>query len=267
MRQTLVALVGALTMLALATTIGRANGLLEAQGHMFRWGQPAGSPDSEAETHTITYFALTDSFEPPAGAIRLSSSNCGRMKAFSEIVRSSPHLTGNTATAELEAAFKAWEAVANISFRPAADADHANIVIGASAESTGKAFANIAYDRQFPIGPVEKALGRPDIEINTPVLAQENLPTLVPIRQAYVCFNASTAWKIGFDGNLEIYDLKFTFMHEIGHAIGLDHPGRTGAVMAYRYDESVRDPAGADISAVQSLYGRPVKEQTGGTGR
>jgi len=50
-------------------------------------------------------------------------------------------------------------------------------------------------------------------------------------------------------------------MHEIGHAIGLDHPDSRGAVMAFRYDERVRDLQPSDIDAVQRLYGAPASAE------
>jgi predicted Zn-dependent protease len=49
--------------------------------------------------------------------------------------------------------------------------------------------------------------------------------------------------------------LRYTFTHEIGHAIGLDHPGKSGSLMAYRYEEHVQQLTPSDVSAVQKLYG------------
>jgi hypothetical protein len=37
----------------------------------------------------------------------------------------------------------------------------------------------------------------------------------------------------------------------------LDHPGSTGSIMGYRYDERVRQLQIADIAAAQLLYGPP----------
>jgi hypothetical protein len=78
------------------------------------------------------------------------------------------------------------------------------------------------------------------------------------IRQALICLNPEERWKIGFDGDLKTYDLKFTFTHEIGHAIGLDHPGPTGALMGFRYDERSATLESGDIAAARKLYGPPA---------
>jgi len=76
-----------------------------------------------------------------------------------------------------------------------------------------------------------------------------------PIRQSLICLNTSKLWKTRFDGNLAIYDLGLTLAHEIGHSIGLDHPGPTGALMGYRYTEQIRDLAAGDIAGAVALYG------------
>ncbi len=265
MRTRSAALLCGLASLTGALQPGYAEPLLEAQGHMYRWGPAATATNVDRAPQRISYFALDAAFEAPQDSPRLSASNCGRMRAFRDIVRTSQQLTPRAANGELHAALAAWQTAAGIEFIEAPDAAHANIVIGASADATGKAFANLTYDRQFLIDPTEKALGTP----GNPLLGPRPVPqssvaaldnggvTLVPITQAYVCLNPMTPWKIGFDGNTAIYDLRLTFEHEIGHAIGLDHPGRTGSIMAYRYDETVRDLTPLDIAAAQMLYGPP----------
>src|SRR5690606_1561780 len=57
------------------------------------------------------------------------------------------------------------------------------------------------------------------------------------------------------DGNLDVYDLRYTIAHEIGHAIGLDHPGPAGQLMSYRYDEKQTGPQPGDINGAAMLYG------------
>ena len=60
---------------------------------------------------------------------------------------------------------------------------------------------------------------------------------------------------MGFDGNVDIYDLRYTFTHEIGHAISLDRPGNSGSLMAYRWTSACNKLQPTDIAAVQRLYG------------
>ena len=46
--------------------------------------------------------------------------------------------------------------------------------------------------------------------------------------------------------------------HEIGHVIGLDHPGPTGALMGYRDQGDVDRLMAGDIAGSVALYG-PAK--------
>jgi hypothetical protein len=52
-----------------------------------------------------------------------------------------------------------------------------------------------------------------------------------------------------------VYDLRYTLTHEIGHAIGLDHPGTTSQVMSYRYEERFATLQPGDIRGAAALYG------------
>ena len=113
----------------------------------------------------------------------------------------------------------------------------------------------MSYRSEKGLTPVTMALGKPDASASPALDDKGADESIVPIDQAYVCLNPKSRWKTGFDGNLEVYDLRHTFTHEVGHAIGLDHPDSTGAVMAFRYDERVRDLQTSDIAGVQRLYG------------
>lgn len=132
--------------------------------------------------------------------------------------------------AEVAAAFDAWSAVANIAFVPAPEAA-ANIVIGAEAEPRGWAFTNVTH---------------------VPAAGSGESGTIVG---SVICLNPARTWKIGFDGNLDVYDLRYTLMHEIGHAIGLDHPGVPGEVMDFRYEESFSSLQAGDRAGAVDLYG------------
>jgi predicted Zn-dependent protease len=139
---------------------------------------------------------------------------------------------------ELSEAFAMWERIANITFRETSDEASAGILIGSQAIPEGRAFANVA-----------------------------ELPTAEPIRQidkALVCLNPKAKWKIGFDGDLDIYDLRYTLAHEIGHAIGLDHPAPSGKVMGFKYTETFRTLQPGDAAGAVALYGeRPPGTHAG----
>jgi len=235
-----------------STPPAHAGELLRVQGHLMRW--PSETP---LERTVITYSILTGSYLVQNDKRILSPTNCAKMHAFGDIVGKSPALSEDKAKRELQSAFQAWERVAAIAFVEVDDPRLANIVIGAADDPGGRAFANLSYRSEKGLTPVTMALGKPEPLPSPTTDATNDDGSMVPIDQAYVCLNPKSRWKIGFDGDLDVYDLKHTFMHEIGHAIGLDHPDSTGSVMAFRYDERVRDLQPSDIDGAQRLYGAP----------
>jgi hypothetical protein len=202
---------------------------------------------SDAAVTTITYAVLATGFVVPGGRPTLSPGNCASMGPFGAIVGASPEVSSAAAKRELEHAFAAWQGAADIAFVESVDPERADIVIGAAAQQ-GAAAANLSFRLQ-PADTVPVRLPQPVAN----ALASRH--RIVPIHQAYVCLDPGRRWKVGFDGDLAAYDLRHTFIHEIGHTIGLDHPGRTGALMAFRYDERATDLQPSDVAAVQALYG------------
>ena len=232
-----------------------AGELLRVQGHLMRWTpQPAGGKT------IVTYSILQAPYQVESGKNILSPSNCAQMHAFADIVTKSPGITEEKAKSELQAAFRTWEQAADIAFIEAADPGKANIVIGAADDPGGRAFANLSYRSEKGLTPVTMALGKPDNSTSRASDEKGADGSIVPIDQAYVCLNPKSRWKTGFDGDLDVYDLRHTFTHEVGHAIGLDHPDSTGAVMAFRYDEGVRELQSSDIAGVRRLYGPHTAE-------
>lgn len=140
-------------------------------------------------------------------------------------------LSKETLARETQAAFQVWERVAGLSFYEVDDAQEADIILGAQGRPRGRAFANVSYapDPQDGVRAIDRAL---------------------------VCMNPDLKWKVGFDGNKDVYDLRYTLIHEIGHAIGLDHPGPSGQVMGFRYTEAFAELQPGDLRGVRLLYGR-----------
>lgn len=131
---------------------------------------------------------------------------------------------------ELGAAFNLWERAANVRFVEVADPEAAGIIVGAQRTPTGRAFTDVAY--------------------------KAGAPPYREITRALICLNPLHMWKIGFDGNLSVYDLRYTLAHEIGHAIGLDHPAVShGQLMSFRYQEAFQDLQAGDIEGALRLYG------------
>ncbi len=222
--------------LVLATALGGANvraaeapahaspafRLLELSGQKARWIVPdAGRPV------TIRYALLTGPAQFPGAR------NCDAMLPPEAALQPSG-IDLSDFRREARAAFSAWEAAANIRFVETLSVADAGILIGADAKARGRAFTNVAL--------VDGAAGAP-------------APGVGAIRQSLICLNPRRPWKIGFDGNLDVYDLRFTLTHEIGHAIGLDHPGPEGQLMSFRYVEHARGLQPGDVAGAVALYG------------
>lgn len=199
--------------------------LLRLDGHTVRWPHRI-----EGQDFVLTYRVLTE-FQSFDGA-----RNCGRMTGLSGIEKRS-NLVSAQFRAELQAAFGMWERAADIRFREVPDGEAANILIGAQADPEGWAFADVFYNSAAP-------------------------EEIKPITRSLVCLNPERHWKIGFDGNLGVYDLRYTLAHEIGHAIGLDHPNGAGQMMGYRYEERFRLLQDGDVAGAVAIYG-PARGSAG----
>jgi predicted Zn-dependent protease len=73
-----------------------------------------------------------------------------------------------------------------------------------------------------------------------------------------ICFNPLQLWETALDGRRETFSIRRVATHEIGHTIGLDHPGRTGQLMGYMYREDTDRLQSGDAAGAKLLYGPPA---------
>lgn len=198
--------------------------LLESHGDTVKWGdRRLGVGASISYAFAAEALRMDDRRTWLAGA-----GNCGQLAPAETLL--GEHLSMEVLARETAAAFHAWERAANLSFHQVTNAYDADIVIGAQGQPRRRAFANISYTTGSDTG-------------------------VRAIDQALVCLNPEERWKVGFDGDENVYDIRYTLIHEIGHAIGLDHPGPSGQVMAFRYTEAFHDLQAGDLRGAQLLYG------------
>ena len=212
-----VALMGCVTATQ-ASEIGNFK-LLRFDGANVRW---RGTNPNQAPR--VSYGIVTETREV------LGARNCGALTSLDKLATTSL-LREEAIREEIKSAFAMWEDVADIDFRTAETPLNAEILIGAQLEPFGWAYADVIYD----VGSSDRPKA---------------------ILQSVICLNPLRRWKIGFDGDLKSYDLRYTIAHEIGHAIGLDHPATGGQIMGYRYEEQHRDLQPGDIAGAALLYGR-----------
>jgi len=196
--------------------------LLNLENQTVKWSTPA-----FGRSAGLTYAFAQAAVETPGAR------NCSSMQP-PERAYAPSNITASQFRAEVAAAFRMWEKAADVSFRYTDDAATADIIIGAQTQPIGRAFTNV----ELKPGP-----------------AGETASDKKVIARSLICLNPKQPWKIGFDGRLGVYDLRYTIAHEIGHAIGLDHPSAAGQLMSYRYDEKQLGLQPGDIEGAALLYG------------
>jgi hypothetical protein len=195
--------------------------LLKLAGANLKWGEPA-----YGEPARVTYALVAADFSDRDGV------NCRAMKPLTALLERAG-IPESAFSAELEAAFDLWRVAAGLDFAPVADARDADIVIGAQATPRGIAYTNVHFE---PSGGA--AVAR--------------------LRAASICLNPAVAWEFDEDDDLSTYNLRRVLAHEIGHALGLDHPGRHGQLMGYAYSEDSGRLRAGDVSGIRALYGLPA---------
>jgi len=126
-------------------------------------------------------------------------------------------------------AFATWSSYANVTFR----------------QTASTAVANIVFSDSY-IDGLNSVLGRTSYSYSGQKL-----------NAARVNFDSSEDWHTSgstviSDSEIKLYTVA---LHEIGHAIGMDHYNDTPAVMNSYIDRSVTGLTASDIAGIQALYG------------
>ena len=215
--------------LVLALTIAGGAGaadyrLLRLDGVELKWDAPRrGTPAA------VSYgFATAEAAFPDA-------INCRAMApldALAPVWRDD----GSRLAALVRGAFGMWSRAAAIVFHPVEAGETPDILIGAEGRPQKVAFTNV-WHADPPPGAAIASLSR-----------------------ATICLNPHAAWGApGPDG----LDFRTVLAHEIGHAIGLDHPGATGALMGYSNQGGLAALMPGDVAGAVALYGPSGSAATG----
>lgn len=194
--------------------------LLEIGGFRVKWGEPALGRGA-----AVTYGFVT------APTVSPGATNCPRLDPPDRLAAAAG-IDMKAFAAIAGTAFGLWSGAADIRFRPAAPGETPDILIGAEGQPHKVAFADVWNDR-----------GRARAGV-------------APLTRATVCLNPTIAWTADAPRPGAL-DLGTVLSHEIGHAIGLDHPGPTGALMGYRDQGDIDRLMSGDVEGVRRLYGPP----------
>ena len=182
-----------------------------------KWG-----PAEMGTGATITWSLMPDKVKYAEG------SDSGKIRALE-------HFMPEGYLAEIQSAFDAWAAVANLTFEKVTD--------------WGEPF-------NAPQLSGDIRLGGHDFDGPGGALAHGFFPPYNGVSAAGdIHFDAEEEWVIGFDDDPNTFDIFQVVVHEIGHSLGLDHVTSVVAVMNPYYSEDFRGLLESDIAGAQYLYG------------
>ena len=136
-------------------------------------------------------------------------------------------ITDNSFQKEIVEALSVWEVEADIRFTQVQDTINTDIRFG---------WANI--------------------DGSGSVLGETVFPSAGPLNQVIVAFDRAESWFVGGDAPANLIDFSSTAIHEIGHAIGIDHSETNQSIMRASYSREIFDLQIDDINAVTNIYGQ-----------
>ena len=211
--------------LGVSSGFAAAYRLLVLDGHPVKWGSAQYNAGA-----TLTYSFVREPAKFP------DAINCKAMVPAASMLERSK-IAEQDFRAEISEAFREWERAANLLFTYVEDPANADILIGAQEKPHGIAFTNVWHS----------------------LAAGSEIATL---KRASICFNPQLTWESALDGNMQTLSIRQVTAHEIGHAIGLDHPGKTGQLMGYSYSEELPGLHAGDVMGAVKLYGLPPSLST-----
>jgi len=212
---------------ALATCVAAARAddafrLLQIDGHSVKWGAPV-----LGQGATISYAVVN-------GPSKITGNvNCLHITGIKALLARS-QMTRRAFDHELAAALALWQSAANVRFVPAKRVAKADIVFSAEAQPDGIGYADVALTGS----------------------GERNVSSL---KRGIVCLNPEIRWKSN-SGSAHESDagaqLRYALAQEIGHVIGLDHPGHEGELMSFEYGSHFDGLKPGDMAGIAALYGR-----------
>lgn len=151
--------------------------------------------------------------------------------ALTYTISGAPSSLGDAATkAAIETALAAWTSVAQVTFT--------------EASATGLARSIDFSFRSIDGAGGTLAVGYYPNDLNRDPIAGD------------VIFDSAESWEVGNGKGSAAFDMVLTAVHEIGHALGLDHSSDQASILAPTVspDDAFTGLAASDVAAIRSLY-------------